>query len=54
MPQKLETVVKHVEEINNDVNRQLIHERGLIDKDINIWTKKQVLQDYLNWVEKIK
>ena len=24
MPQKLETVLKHVEEINNDVNRQLI------------------------------
>ena len=27
MPQKLETVLKHVEEINNDVNRQLIHDR---------------------------
>ncbi len=26
MPQKLETVLKHVEEINNDVNRQLIYE----------------------------
>lgn len=36
MPQKLEIVLKHVEEIDNDFNRQLIHERGLIDKDINI------------------
>jgi hypothetical protein len=26
MPQKLETVLKHVEEISNDVNRQTIHE----------------------------
>lgn len=26
MPQKLETVLKHVEEISNDVNRQLIKE----------------------------
>jgi hypothetical protein len=25
MPQKLETVLKQVEEINNDVNKQLIH-----------------------------
>ena len=24
MPQKLETVLKHVEEISNDLNRQLI------------------------------
>jgi hypothetical protein len=24
MPQKLETVLKHVEEMNNDINRQLI------------------------------
>ena len=26
MPQKLETVLKHVEEISNDVDRQLIYE----------------------------
>jgi hypothetical protein len=26
MPQKLETVLKHIEEISNDVNRQLIKE----------------------------
>ena len=26
MPQKLETVLKHVEEISNDVNRQLIYD----------------------------
>ncbi len=26
MPQKLETVLKHVEEISNNVNRQLIYE----------------------------
>jgi hypothetical protein len=26
MPQKLETVLKHVDEIRNDVNRQLIYE----------------------------
>ena len=26
MPQKLETVLKHVEEISNDVNRHLIYE----------------------------
>ena len=25
MPQKLETVLKHVEEISNEVNRQLIN-----------------------------
>ena len=23
----------------------------LIDKDVNIWTKKQLLQDYLNWMD---
>lgn len=26
MPQKLETVLKHIKEISNDVNRQLIKE----------------------------
>jgi hypothetical protein len=26
MPQKLETVLKHVEEISNEINRQLIYE----------------------------
>ncbi|MDW3605049.1 MAG: hypothetical protein QOK67_08415 [Nitrososphaeraceae archaeon] len=30
MPQKLETVLKHVEEISNDINRQLIYENQLI------------------------
>ena len=24
---------------------------GLIDKDVNIWTKRQLLQDYLNWMD---
>ena len=35
MPQKLETVLKHVEEISNDVNRQLIkdYHRYLIARD---------------------
>jgi hypothetical protein len=35
MPQKLETVLKHVEEISNDVNRQLIHEyhKYLVSRD---------------------
>ena len=38
----------------NDKNIKIYIPRrgwGLIDKDINIWTKKQVLQDYLNWVD---
>ena len=30
MPQKLETVLKHVEEISNDINRQFIYENQLI------------------------
>jgi hypothetical protein len=29
MPQKLGTVLKHVEEISNDINRQLIYENQL-------------------------
>jgi hypothetical protein len=29
MPQKLETVLKHVEEISNDINRQLIDEKSI-------------------------
>ena len=35
MPQKLETVLKHVEKISNDVNRQLIkdYHRYLISRD---------------------
>ena len=35
MPQKLETVLKHVEKISNDVNRQLIkdYHRYLITRD---------------------
>jgi hypothetical protein len=35
MPQKLDTVLKKVEEISNDVNRQLIkeHHRSLIIRD---------------------
>jgi ribonuclease J len=38
----------------NDKNIKIYIPRrgwGLIDKDINIWTKKQLLQDYLNWVD---
>ena len=36
MPQKLETVLKHVEEISNDVNRQLIkdYHRNLIEETL--------------------
>ena len=35
MPQKLETVLKHVEEISNNVNRQLIYEyhKYLVSRD---------------------
>jgi hypothetical protein len=35
MPQKLETVLKHVEEISNDVNRQSIkdYHRYLLSRD---------------------
>jgi hypothetical protein len=35
MPQKLETVLQHVEEINNDINGQLIkdYHRYLISRD---------------------
>jgi len=35
MPEKLETVLKHVEEIRNDVNRQLIkdYHKYLISRD---------------------
>jgi hypothetical protein len=35
MPQKLETVLKHIEEISNDANRQLIHEyyKYLVSRD---------------------
>jgi len=35
MPQKLETVLKNVDELGNDVNRKLIHEyhRYLISRD---------------------
>jgi hypothetical protein len=35
MPQKLETVLKHVEEIGNNVNRQLIKDyyRYLVSRD---------------------
>ena len=29
MPQKLETVLKHIEEISNDINRQLIYEKSI-------------------------
>jgi len=29
MPQKLETVLKHVEEISNDINRQLLYEKSI-------------------------
>ena len=45
MPQKLETVLKHVEEIDNDVNRQLIkdYHKYLIARDISPNYKKDSL-----------
>jgi hypothetical protein len=38
MPQKLETVLKHVEDISNDLNRQLIHKyhNYLVSRDTSI------------------
>jgi hypothetical protein len=45
MPQKLETVLKHVEEISNDVNRQLIYEyhKYLVSRDTStIYQKDNV------------
>ena len=38
MPQKLETVLKHVEEINNEVNRQLIYDyyKYLVSRDTSV------------------
>ena len=39
MPQKLETVLKHVEEISNDINRQLIYEINSIDELFIIFLK---------------
>ena len=29
MPQKLETVLKYVEEISNEINRQLIYKKSI-------------------------
>jgi hypothetical protein len=38
MPQKLKTILKHVEEISNDVNRQLIfdYHKYLFSRDTSI------------------
>jgi hypothetical protein len=50
MPQKLETVLKHVEEINNNVNRQLIHEyhKYLVARDTStIYQKDNVKLIYM-------
>ncbi len=50
MPQKLETVLKHVEEIGNDVNRQLIkdYHRYLVSRDTStIYQKDNVKLIYM-------
>ena len=50
MPQKLETVLKHVEEISNDVNRQLIYEyhKYLVSRDTStIYQKDNVKLIYM-------
>lgn len=42
MPQKLETVLKHVKKISNEVNRQLIkdHHRDLVSRDTSTHYQK--------------
>ena len=50
MPQKLETVLKHVEEISNDVNKQLIYEyhKYLVPRDTStIYQKDNVKLIYM-------
>ena len=50
MPQKLETVLKHVEEIDNEVNRQLIkdYHRYLVSRDTStIYQKDNVKLIYM-------
>src|SRR5918995_6611999 len=50
MPQKLETVLKHLEEIDNDVNRQLIYEyhKYLVSRDTStIYQKDNVKLIYM-------
>jgi hypothetical protein len=50
MPQKLETVLKHVEEIDNDVNRQLIkdYHKYLVSRDTStIYQKDNVKLIYM-------
>lgn len=50
MPQKLETVLKHVEESSNDVNRQLIYEyhKYLVSRDTStIYQKDNVKLIYI-------
>ena len=50
MPQKLETVLKHEEEISNDVNRQLIYEyhKYLVSRDTStIYQKDNVKLIYM-------
>jgi hypothetical protein len=43
MPQKLETVLKHVEKINNDINRQLIYEKSIIIPIYQTRSKKNLV-----------
>jgi hypothetical protein len=55
MPQKLETVLKHVEEISNDANRQLIkdYQRYLIARDTSTnYQKDNVKLTYKNILSK--
>ena len=49
MPQKLETVLKHVDEVSNQVNRQLIHEyhKYLVSRDTSILSERQFQIDSL-------
>jgi hypothetical protein len=55
MPQKLETVLKHVEEISNDANRQLIkdYQRYLIARETSTnYQKDNVKLTYKNILSK--
>jgi hypothetical protein len=46
MPQKLETVLKKVEEISTDVNRQLIkdYHKYIISRDTNTNYQKNIIK----------
>jgi integrase/recombinase XerD len=59
MPQKLETVLKHVEEIGNDVSRQLIkdYHRDLISRHTGANYQKdniKLIYMFANFLEKSK